>query len=188
MVGFVSVVAFCGLLWSFVTFRCFCMMVCGAKCNFYGYCRILWYLWQLWHLWWYSWVAVHFEFFSGDFHTISWFSAKFGCFGWNMIFWFGPKRISWLFRWFQFGFEFWLDHFCFSVHLAALEGAMPNLQVKKFAGEKAPCQICRKKISRWEDAIATLPVKRFFKVRRCYRKSAGKKHVQGDKVPSQIWR
>ena len=39
MVGFVSVVAFCGLLWSFVTFRCFCMMVCGAKCNFYGYCR-----------------------------------------------------------------------------------------------------------------------------------------------------
>ena len=44
VVGFVSVVAFCGLLWSFVTFRCFCMMVCGAKCNFYGYCRILWYL------------------------------------------------------------------------------------------------------------------------------------------------
>ena len=44
--------------------------------------------------------------------------------------------------------EFWLDHFCFSVHLAALEGAMPNLQVKKIAGEKAPCQICRKKISR----------------------------------------
>ena len=37
-------------------------------------------------------------FFSGDFHTISWFSAKFGCFGWNMIFWFGPKQISWLFR------------------------------------------------------------------------------------------
>ena len=36
--------SFCGLLWSFVTFRCFCMMVCGAKCNFYGYCRILWYL------------------------------------------------------------------------------------------------------------------------------------------------
>ena len=26
------------------------------------------------------------------------FSAKFGCFGWNMIFWFGAKRISWLFR------------------------------------------------------------------------------------------
>ena len=73
------------------------------------------------------------------------FSAKFGCFGRNMIFWFGAKRISWLFRWFQFGFEFWLDHFCFSVHLAALEGAMPNLQVKKFAGEKVPCQICRKK-------------------------------------------
>ena len=92
------------------------------------------------------------------------FSAKFGCFGRNMIFWFGAKRISWLFRWFQFGFEFWLDHFCFSVHLAALEGAMPNLQVKKFAGEKVPCQICRKKNSRWEDAIATLPVKRFFKV------------------------
>ena len=38
------------------------------------------------------------NFFLGDFHTISWFSAKFGCFGWNMIFWFGPKRISWLFR------------------------------------------------------------------------------------------
>ena len=26
------------------------------------------------------------------------FSAKFGCFGRNMIFWFGAKRISWLFR------------------------------------------------------------------------------------------
>ena len=26
------------------------------------------------------------------------FSAKFRCFGWNMIFWFGAKRISWLFR------------------------------------------------------------------------------------------
>ena len=24
-------VAFCGLLWSFVTSRCFCMMVCGAS-------------------------------------------------------------------------------------------------------------------------------------------------------------
>ena len=69
-------VAFCGLLWSFVTSRCFCMMVCGAKCHFYGHCRILWYLWQLWHLWWYSWVAVHFEFVSGDFHTISWFCSK----------------------------------------------------------------------------------------------------------------
>ena len=39
-----------------------------------------------------------FRIFFCDFHTISWFSAKFGCFGWNMIFWFGPKRISWLFR------------------------------------------------------------------------------------------
>ena len=67
MVAFVSVVAFCGLLWSFVTSRCFCMMVCGAKCHFYGHCRILWYLWQLWHLWWYSWVAVHFEFVSGGY-------------------------------------------------------------------------------------------------------------------------
>ena len=44
VVAFVSVVAFCGLLWSFVTSRCFCMMVCGAKCHFYGHCRILWYL------------------------------------------------------------------------------------------------------------------------------------------------
>ena len=44
VVAFVSVVAFCGLLWSFVTSRCFCMMVCGAKCHFYGRCRILWYL------------------------------------------------------------------------------------------------------------------------------------------------
>ena len=43
VVAFVSVVAFCGLLW-FVTSRCFCMMVCGAKCHFYGHCRILWYL------------------------------------------------------------------------------------------------------------------------------------------------
>ena len=40
VVAFVSVVAFCGLLWSFVTSRCFCMMVCGAKCHFYGHCRI----------------------------------------------------------------------------------------------------------------------------------------------------
>ena len=30
VVAFVSVVAFCGLLWSFVTSQCFCMMVCGA--------------------------------------------------------------------------------------------------------------------------------------------------------------
>ena len=103
------------------------------------------------------------------------FSAKFGCFGRNMIFWFGAKRISWLFRWFQFGFEFWLDHFCFSVHSAALEGAMPNLQVKKFAGEKVPCQICRKKNSRWEDAIATLPVKRFFKVRLVHHSPFGRR-------------
>ena len=44
VVAFVSVVPFCGLFWSFVTSRCFCMMVCGAKCHFYGHCRILWYL------------------------------------------------------------------------------------------------------------------------------------------------
>ena len=65
-------VAFCSLFWSFVTSRCFCMMVCGANCHFYGHCRILWYL----VLWWYSWVAAHFEFVFGDFHTISCFFSK----------------------------------------------------------------------------------------------------------------
>ena len=49
---------------------------------------------------------------------------------------------------FSLDLNFGLIIFCFSVHLAALEGAMPNLQVKKFAGEKMPCQICRKKNSR----------------------------------------
>ena len=36
--------------------------------------------------------AVPFEFVSGG------FSARFGCFGWYIIFWFGTKRILWLFR------------------------------------------------------------------------------------------
>ena len=36
--------------------------------------------------------------------------------------------------------------FLFFGALAALEGAMPNLQVKKYAGEKVRCQICSKKI------------------------------------------
>jgi len=31
-----------------------------------------------------SWIAVHFDFVSGDFHTFPSFSAKFGRFGWNM--------------------------------------------------------------------------------------------------------
>ena len=62
-----------------------------------------------------------------------------------MILWFGASGISWFFDNFSLGLNFGF-HFCFSVHFAALDGAMPNLQVKNFAAEKLPCQICRKKI------------------------------------------
>ena len=92
---------------------------------------------------------MHVEFVSGDFHTISWFFSKIWMFWteYDILVW-GEADFMVVSPDFSFGFEFWLDHFCFSVHLAALEGAMPNLQVKKFAGEKVPCQICRKKNSR----------------------------------------
>ena len=89
-------------MWPFVVFcdlLCFCMMVCGAKCNFYGYTAVFCGICDNYGIYGgtvgLQCISI---FFSGDFHTISWFSAKFGCFGWNMIFWFGPKQISWLFR------------------------------------------------------------------------------------------
>ena len=72
------------------------------------------------------------------------FSAKFGCLGWNMIL--GRSGFHGCFNDFSLDLNFGLIIFVFPLHLAALEGAMPNLQVKKFAGEKVPCQICRKKI------------------------------------------
>ena len=50
------------------------MMVCGAKCNFYGYCRILC-------------ICRNYGIY-GD--TVGLqrrrFTAKFGCFGWKVIF------------------------------------------------------------------------------------------------------
>ena len=165
-------VAFCGLLWPLAVFAWWFVVQSATSMDTAVFCGI----------------CDNYGIYGGTvglqcisnlflviFTPFRGFSAKFWCFGRNMIFWFGAKRISWLFRWFQFGFEFWLDHFCFSVHLAALEGAMPNLQVKKFAGEKVPCQICRKKNSRWEDAIATLPVKRFFKVRLVHHSPFGRR-------------
>ena len=67
------------------------------------------------------------------------FSAKF------WMFWM-EYDILVCFNDFSLDLNFSLIIFVFSVHLAALEGVMPNLQVKKIAGEKVPCQICRKKI------------------------------------------
>ena len=135
-------------------------MVCGAKCHFYGHCRILWYLWQLWHSWWYSWVAVHFEFISGDFHTISWFFSKI------WMFWTEYDILVWGEADFMVVsmISVWIWILAWSFLFFGAFGS-PGRCHAKSAGEK----ICRwegavPNHSKWEDAIATLPVKRFFKV------------------------
>ena len=62
------------------------MMVCGAKCNFYGYCRILWFCdnYGLYG------GTVGLQCISNLFLVIftprRGLSAKFGCFGWKVIF------------------------------------------------------------------------------------------------------
>ena len=142
VVAFVSVVAFCGLLWSFVT-SVHTAVFCGI-CDNYGIYGGTVGLQCISNL-----FLVIFTPFRG-------FSAKFGCFGRNMIFWFGAKRIHGCFDDFSLDLNFGLIIFVFRCIRQPW---------------KAPCQICRGK--------------KKLQVRRCRAKSAEKK-IQGEKMPSQL--
>ena len=98
------------------------------------------------HLWWYSWVAVHFEFVSGDFHTISWFFSKI------WMFWTEYDILVW-------GEADFMIVSIISVWICILAWSF-FLFLCIWQPWKVPCQICR-----WTN----------LQVRRCRAKSAGKK-------------